>query len=143
MVDKLARFKARAAAHGQTVSLYRYQAHPAGAGVNAQSGYPDPEDPAYPATVPTVTYAAPVTVTGFMQARRSIVHGGAAEYRNDEHGPADRRDMVFFAPGDQAVGLLDKVVWNGQEYVVDMVVPWADGAQVVNCQWYLREKLTP
>jgi len=139
-MDKLARFKARAAAHGQSVTLYPFLANPSGTYVNAQSGYADPESAAYPATVPTVTYNTAVTVTGFMQVRRSDVEGGT-EYRKVPHGEDIDYDRKFYAPGDQAVTTRDKVTYDGVDYNVARVTDWDDGTTEVVKVWYLKKKV--
>lgn len=139
-MDKLARFKARAATHGQSVTLYPFSANPSGTYVNAQSGYADPEDASYPATVPAVSYGTAVTVTGFMQTRRSDMVGGES-YQKITHGEDIDYDLLFYAPGDQAVTTRDKVSWDGAEHTVQRVVDFADGATVVLRAWYLKKKV--
>ncbi len=139
-MGKLERFKARAAAHGQSVTLYPFLANPSGTYVNAASGYPDPESATYPATVPTVTYNTAVTVTGFMQTRRSDVFGGES-YQKITHGEDIDYDLLFYAPGDQAVTTRDKVSWDGAEHTVQRTVDFMDGAVVVMRTWYLKKKV--
>lgn len=140
MPGKLAAFKARAAAHGQDLTLYPFLANPSGAGVNAQSGYPDPESSDYPATVPTVTYGPAVTVRAFVQYPWSIVRGGS-EYRKEPQGEVLVVDLKILAPGDQAVSVHDKLVYGGTEYVINRITELSDGGETVYRTLWCREKL--
>ena len=138
-MGKLEQFKARAAAHGQTVTLYPFVAHPSGTYLDTPSGYPDPESGAYPAAVPAVTYGPAVSVTGFWQPPWSMVHGGHM-YRHAAPGESVDEEWLFFAPGDQAVSVHDQVEFGGIRYEVNRITDrWAGGVRVMRV-WFMEQR---
>lgn len=128
-MGKLEQFKSRAAAHGQTITLYPFLANPAGTFVDVPSGYPDPESGTYPATVPAVTYGTAVSLMGFVQAI-PMAEGGES-YVKTAQGENVPVDMLAYMPGDQAVTVRDKLVIDGVSYEVLQIREFKDGATVV------------
>lgn len=135
-MGKLEKFKARAAEHGQAVTLYRFGAHPSGSYVDSVSGYPDPESAAYPATVPADSYGTPVTVQGFVQPPWSLVRGGQS-YERGLHGEELPVDLIFFGPGDVTIMVRDRLVISGSTYEVNRVTERKDGETAVLRTCYL------
>ena len=129
-MGKLEQFKARAAAHGQDITLYPFAVNPAGTYLDTPSGYPDPESESYPGTIPTVAYGPAVSLKAFVQPPARTREGGEA-YVKGAHGEDVAIDLVAYMPGDQAVTVRDKLVIGGASYEVMRIREYADGATVV------------
>jgi hypothetical protein len=139
-MGKLEQFKLRARAHGQDITIYAFAANPSGDSLDPYSGEPDPEDADYPGTVPAVTEATAVTVTGFVQVPRSGEKG--TRYARSVQGEEVPVDLVAFVPGDQAITVRDRIVYEGVNYSVMQIGDFRDGSTVVFRECLLR-KATP
>jgi len=138
-VNKLELFKLRASQHGQSITLYSFLANPSGTYVDANSGYPDPESPTYPATVPGVSYATtPLTVLGFVQPPTAGTVQGQ-RYHKTVAGEDIEIDLVAYLPGDQAVTVRDKLVVSAVNYAVVQIKDFSDGATMVMRECWLRK----
>jgi len=128
-MTKLTQFKKRAKAHGQAVTITPFVSEPAGAYVDSNSGYPDPDAATYPATVPGPVFGAAVTVYGFVQPARTGEKG--EEYVKTPQGEEVQVALVAYVPGDQAVGVKDLVTTGGVTYWVARVGEHAELDDVV------------
>jgi hypothetical protein len=129
-VSKLTQFKARAAAHGQAITVYPFSAFPSGSYVDTWSSEPDPGSASYPSTQPSITYGTAVTVNGFFQPP------SGTEAKEEVMITAPWGDQVKVAaraylPGDQAVQHRDKIVVGGVNYWVAGIAPWKDSTVTV------------
>jgi hypothetical protein len=130
-MSKLDAFKLRATQHGQSVTIYPFSANPSGNYVDPNSGYPDPEDPDYPGTVPGTTYGTAVAALGFVQPGRVGNQTGGQRYVKTAAGEDVPVDLVVYLAGDQAVTVRDKLVIDGVNYEVLQIQDFKDSATVV------------
>jgi len=139
MVNKLAMFKARAIKHGQRITVYPFVANPSGSYVDGDSGYPDPEDGAYPDTVPEATYGTAVEVIGFVQ---SPSEGPAGEaYMRTVHGEQFPIDLIAYLPGDTALTVRDRIIIDNVAYDVLRIEEQKDASTVVIKKCFLRTRI--
>ena len=129
-MSKLDAFKLRAAQHGQSVTIHPFSANPSGNYVDPNSGYPDPEDTDYPATVPGTTYGTAVAALGFVQPGGAGNQAGQ-RYVKTAAGEELPVDLVVYLAGDQAVTVRDKLVIDSVNYEVLQIQDSKDSATVV------------
>lgn len=137
-MSKLDSFKARAAGHGQEITLYPFLAWPTGAYVDGWSGQPDPDHVGYPATQPSPSYDTAVTLKAFFQPRSTTKE---EEYIRAPWGEEVRVDARVMMPGDQAVNFKDKIVYGGVTYYVAALAPWKEGDVTVYTETLLTESV--
>jgi hypothetical protein len=136
---RLNQFKQRAGKAGQTVSLFSFQAWPAGAYVDAYSDEPDPDHVAFPSTAPAITYAAAVSVRGFLQPMTT--QEMKERLMRAEWGQDVEISAKFFCPGDQAIEVNDKVTYGGDTLYVAKTAQWEDGREVVYTETFLTREV--
>ena len=137
MSAKLDAFKQRAAVHGQTLSVSAFVAWPTGTYVDDWSGEPDPDSATYPATVPGPTFATARTVNGFLQTNGKF----REQYVRAPWGKDVQVDAVAYLPGDESVGLLDKITYAGGDYYVIMLADWRQRDDRIHWEVKLSRKI--
>lgn len=137
-MSKLEQFKLRAERYGQTITIYPFVAHPSGDYVDPNSGYPDPEDPDYPASAPADSYGTAVAVKGFVQTTRWKDSG--QWYVKQYQGEDEPTNWVAYLPGDTVVTMRSLLVVGADTYEVMRINENRENDAIVVHECFLRKK---